>query len=445
MSKSKSASCQFPDESLTRNFQRPRHAPLPALASSCMALLFSVSALAHVRLDSPADGETLVGGQAFEIGWDAYIYHGPGTIQLEFTSAGGMPYTEIESGIPLLSSEDVVGSYTWTVPDVDSSVCMVRVTYLPLSGGSYVDTSGSFTIARASQVALAPAKDVTLYEDGSGAVANGSGSHLFAGRTGQLSDSIRRAIIHFDIAGNVPAGATISAVTLRLNMSRTASGAKSVGLHLAAGDWGEGASVAPSGEGVGAAAMAGDATWLHTFFNTQTWTTPGGDMTGGARATTSVSGIGVYSWSGSNLVTDVQNWLISPAANHGWFLLSDESTSATAKRFDSREHATPANRPELIVTFEPEDPLTKWVQFDFSGLGTGAETNPYTTVQEAVTDVSSNGTIKIQTGDTSELISITKAVTIEAVNGTVRIGVPGGRDSNNGRRSGFISRDWTRL
>ena len=45
---------------------------------------------------------------------------------------------------------------------------------------------------------LAPLKDNTLYEDAAGAVSNGAGSFLFAGRTGQpAGQSIRRGLISF--------------------------------------------------------------------------------------------------------------------------------------------------------------------------------------------------------------------------------------------------------
>ena len=51
------------------------------------------------------------------------------------------------------------------------------------------------------------------------------------------------------------------------------------------------------------------------------------------------------------MVTGVQNWLDDPTTNAGWMMLTDE-VDITAKRFDSRENATEANRPRLVVEYE---------------------------------------------------------------------------------------------
>ena len=48
------------------------------------------------------------------------------------------------------------------------------------------------------------------------------------------------------------------------------------------------------------------------------------------------------------MVADVQSWLDNPASNFGWLVLGDESTIATAKRFDTRESASP---PVLTIQF----------------------------------------------------------------------------------------------
>ncbi|MGH7613747.1 MAG: hypothetical protein ACREMW_06870 [Gemmatimonadales bacterium] len=52
----------------------------------------------------------------------------------------------------------------------------------------------------------------------------------------------------------------------------------------------------------------------------------------------------------AQLVADVQGWLADPASNFGWILIGDESATATAKQFDSRESAA-SIRPELRVFF----------------------------------------------------------------------------------------------
>ena len=98
----------------------------------------------------------------------------------------------------------------------------------------------------------------------------------------------------FDIAGNIPNGATIDTVSLTLNMSKTQAQAETVQLHRLLADWGEGTSDASANEGSGTGAGAGDATWIHTRFDSETWQTPGGDFSTAVSAGRSVAGTGRY-------------------------------------------------------------------------------------------------------------------------------------------------------
>jgi len=104
---------------------------------------------------------------------------------------------------------------------------------------------GVSTGAVADTVQLTPSKDNTLYQDDFGDTSNGQGQHFFAGRT--AAGSIRRGVVAFDIAGNIPAGSTIQSVTLTLHVSRAMGPEVEVDLHATLADWGEGASIAPGG------------------------------------------------------------------------------------------------------------------------------------------------------------------------------------------------------
>ncbi len=230
--------------------------------------------------------------------------------------------------------------WTWTV-------------FWVLAAGSNPAIASGGTLATAT---LGAAKDNTLYETAAGDYSNGIGPTLFAGRTGQFENSIRRGLIAFDIAGTIPRGATVNTATLTLHMSRTHSLGNTVSLHRLTSDWGEGSSNAGSGGlgsdgGAGAPAATSDATWLYTFYNTAFWTTPGGDFSATASAAQSVAGVGFYNWSTPQLAADVQEWLDAPATNLGWLLLGNESVGGTAKRFDTRENPTPANRPLLTIGY----------------------------------------------------------------------------------------------
>ena len=199
---------------------------------------------------------------------------------------------------------------------------------------------------------LMPMADNTLYESATGDLSNGAGMHLYVGRTNQVSASVRRAVLKFDLS-SIPAGSTINAATLMLHMSRTTSAGQGIAVHRLLADWGEGTSNATGGlgEGGGGPATTNDATWVHRFYSTQLWNTPGGDFAAAASATTTVSDIGNYSWSGAGVTADVQQWLANPAANFGWLVRGNEATGGTSKQFDSRENPTTAFRPTLTVDF----------------------------------------------------------------------------------------------
>ncbi len=220
--------------------------------------------------------------------------------------------------------------------------------------------SGSEPAVAATAI-LNPSKDNTLYEYVSagnctetpvplGDCSNGAGIHFFAGRTDR--GYMRRGVLAFNVAGSIPAGSTITSVSLTLNASRVATNtARTVELHKLVADWGEGTSDASQNEGKGAPATTNDATWRHRFYNTVFWTAQGGDFSGTVSASQQVGANGAYTWgSTSFMVADVQSWLNNPSSNFGWLVKGDESTSTTAKRFDSRESNNP---PALTIIYTP--------------------------------------------------------------------------------------------
>ena len=211
--------------------------------------------------------------------------------------------------------------------------------------------------ATADVVSLAPGRDNTLYEQAAGTLSNGAGPSFFAGRTVQATNSIRRGLLAFDVAAAVPAGAVITAATLRLSLTATATGSSNVSLHRLGASWGEGASNAGDAGGAGAVAQAGDATWRHRVLPGTLWTAPGGDFAAAASATILVGDLGDYTWGSSPaLVADVQSWLDAPAGNHGWLVRGTETSAPTAKKFESRESLQPELRPVLTVEYSLATP-----------------------------------------------------------------------------------------
>lgn len=201
----------------------------------------------------------------------------------------------------------------------------------------------------ADTLSVAAAKDNTLWDDPLGGLSSGVGTSVFVGTNG--GGQPRRAVVAFDVAGAIPAGSTINSVSLVMNVAQVPGGATAnpVGLHRLSADWGEGTSAA--GGGAGATSTPGDATWIHTFFNTGFWTTPGGDFAPGASASIPITATGTATWTSAQLAADVQDMLDNPAADFGWLLMADESQVGNARRLDSRESAS--GQPMLVVDFTP--------------------------------------------------------------------------------------------
>lgn len=194
-------------------------------------------------------------------------------------------------------------------------------------------------------------RDNSLYELSSGVASNALGENIYTGRTN--NGFRRRGVLRFNIASQIPAGATVEYVSLTMNVSRIrVNTSYTTSLHRLLMDWGEGTSLAGSAGGSGSGATAGDATWLHTFYDTDLWTLEGGDYVSLASASIPVGFTGSYNWpTNINLVQDVQLWLDSPASNFGWIIVGNEAINGTSKRFDSRENLTPGNRPLLEVRY----------------------------------------------------------------------------------------------
>jgi hypothetical protein len=216
-------------------------------------------------------------------------------------------------------------------------------------------TAGSVTLA--DPVPFPASKDNTLYQSTGGTLSNGQGIFVFAGRTNEASNGLRRGLMAFNLS-SIPPNATVTAASLNLflvKMGPIAPGNMTV--HKALRDWGEGNSNAGSPGGHGAAAQTNDATWLHNFFNTSFWTTPGGDFSAAPSATAFVEQEGIYHvWSGPGLIADVQAWVSNPATNFGWAIIGNEIDLGSAAKFGTSEHGTAINRPRLDVTFTTSSP-----------------------------------------------------------------------------------------
>lgn len=231
-----------------------------------------------------------------------------------------------------------------------------------LTSGLTLLFSCLLTVTASDLVTITSAKDNSIIQSATGSLANSTGD-IYVGRTNQDGTgaavlSIRRGLVYFDIAANVPSGSTIDSVRLNLYFSKTSGVGTNVMLHKATTDWGEGTSYFNGGSG--APASTNDVTWLYTFYNVTTpanspaWATPGGDFDPTVSATSfagTSSQYGIVSWRSETMKTEVENWLATPLSNYGWLIQGDESTGQTAKQFSSHENATVGNRPILKVYY----------------------------------------------------------------------------------------------
>jgi len=231
-------------------------------------------------------------------------------------------------------------------------------------------------------------RDATLYQDALGPNAAGRAPYVFAGAN--LGHEARRALLHFDVAALVPSGSVILTATLTLSMSRTLAGAQNVELHAVSDSWGEGNSLATGGFGGGGAGgtpVAGDATWDNRFHPGSPWATAGGDFAATVSAAQMVGTVGFHSWGSTpQMVADVQQWVGTPAANHGWILIGLETVFPSAKRFDSRESADPLLWPRLTLTFNSPVGVPEFPDLDRLVLHAGVPNpfNPRTALRYAV-------------------------------------------------------------
>jgi hypothetical protein len=212
--------------------------------------------------------------------------------------------------------------------------------------GAWVATQISSVVADTAIVTAT--RDNTLFESPTGALSSGAGPAIFAGNNS--TPLIRRALVYFQLAGALPAGAVIDSVELQLYVSSAPNDVPQIAaVHRVLAEWGEGSSVSVGGGG--APATSGDATWLHRFYPNSFWTNTGGDFDPVAHASATIGGVGFYTWDDDLLTSDVRAWWNAPSSNFGWLIVGNESGASTVRRFESRETAVVEQRPWLVVHY----------------------------------------------------------------------------------------------
>jgi hypothetical protein len=211
-----------------------------------------------------------------------------------------------------------------------------------------------YSLAQTVTLELGAAMDNSMFSENS-AESNGAGNNLFAGRI-QNGTAFRRGLIKFDVSA-VPSDVIIQSVVLELYVYRSArstTNPHNFNIHKVLSDWGEAGS---SGNGSGAAAQTGDATWSQRFYPNTDWSASGGDFEPSSSASQMVAYNSINlerdEWSSPQMVLDLLSWLANPSTNYGWILIGDETINGSAKGFASREMAPPFDyaRPKLTITY----------------------------------------------------------------------------------------------
>jgi hypothetical protein len=191
---------------------------------------------------------------------------------------------------------------------------------------------------------LACVADTTLQQDFPDNNLGGADSFTAGGRN---QGGPTRALLQFDIAGAMPAGATIHSATLTVTVIAVNGPDSTFAVHRLLAAWGEGTGADFRG---GSPGGDGEATWNVRLGPGTPWATAGGDFAPTASATQTIGGTGSFSFTSAALAADVQAWLDQPGTNFGWLLRSQsETTPGTIRRFAGRLDATVP--PQLVVDY----------------------------------------------------------------------------------------------
>jgi hypothetical protein len=250
-----------------------------------------------------------------------------------------------------------------------TSTTVFNVRLLATGPAGSASLTRALTIVPASEsVTMESVADTSVYSLNTGAssgTSNGANPQMVCGRAYNpnspptipaVDNGLRRALVRFNVAGNVPAGSTVLSANLQMACTYDPllpTGAQAVSLHRLTRVWSEGTT--NLGIGLGGPAAGGDATWASATSSgtVVNWTTAGGDFVGSASASATVNAAGTYTWpTNATMVSNVQGWLTTPAQNAGWIVRANEAVNQrSAKVFGTREDPVAAQRPRLTVSF----------------------------------------------------------------------------------------------
>jgi hypothetical protein len=150
-----------------------------------------------------------------------------------------------------------------------------------------------------------------------------------------------RALVRFDLS-SIPQGLSIDSAELQLYTTQVPSALRTYDVHRLTAGWTE--------SGV---------TWNSN--GTNNWDTSGGDFAATPTNSTQL-GLDLNVWVAWNITEDVRGWYNGTYPNYGT-LLKDQSENSSVNYeiwFASKEYATAAYRPRLVVRFTPDTTPPQW-------------------------------------------------------------------------------------
>jgi glucose/arabinose dehydrogenase len=337
-----------------------------------------------------------------------YVYRGAAIPALQgkyvfgdYGATSGAP-SGILMGLEETAPNSGTFTFTQSIPLVGGNPFSMRVMCLgkDASGEIYVGTKvsggvmalenglpngGIYKLVAAptnpAPITLTAVKDNSMFSETGTELSNGTGD-LFTGTSPPLvvgePGEIRRALLAFDFS-SVPASTRIGSAILQLRLTSAetpvTNPARNTFVNRVLQPWGEAGSFSATG---GATALTGDATWVSRLYSPsgpQLWDNEGGDFSTSLSSSFGIrSELGFYAFQGPQMATDVQEWLATPANNHGWLLRSEEGTNSTTKRFSSRENADADSRPKLTLIHAT--PYQVWLAAHYPAFLTGQYLDP---------------------------------------------------------------------
>jgi hypothetical protein len=160
----------------------------------------------------------------------------------------------------------------------------------------------------------------------------------------------KRSLVQFDLS-SVSLGLSIDYATLELYVINFPNILRTYNAHRLTSGWTE-------GTGLGGAADNDDVTWDSNTTG-ESWLTAGGDYTP-TETNSTQAGLDLNVWVAWNITSDVRKWYNGAYQNYGTLIKDSVETDNVEIRFASKEYATTAYRPRLVIKFTPDTTPPRW-------------------------------------------------------------------------------------